>query len=104
MIAGGRKERVTFMRKEKSRTSSGSIKESYIPYKTLSAEISYKTSTEREIVSQTTALNVVKLKLRYRRDIDETMFVKLFDEMYNIRYIEHNKRVDTFITAERGKQ
>ena len=103
-IAGGRKERVTFYKKETSRTASGSVKESYVPYKTLSGDITYRTSTEREIMSQTVALNVIKIKVRYRTDIVETMYVKHNDDMYDVRYIEHNKRLDTFITAERGKQ
>jgi len=104
MIAGGRKERVGIYKLVKEKTSSGSVKNTYVLLKTLSAEISFKTTTEKEINSQVVPLNKIKFKFRFRRDLDETMMIKLWGDMYNIRYIEHNKRIDTFITGERGKQ
>ena len=103
MIAGGRKERIKILKRIKSRTASGSVKESYQLYKQLEAEISYKTSREKEINKQLTALNIIKIKIRFRTDLDETMIVELWNDLYDIRYIEHNKRIDTFITAERAK-
>ena len=102
-IAGGQKERINILRLVKTRTASGSIEETYILFKKLSADIGYKTSREQEINNQLTALNIIKIKIRYRTDLDETMVVELAGEKYDIRYIEHNKRADTFITAERAK-
>ena len=103
MIAGSRKERINILQLVKTRTASGSINETYIQFKKLSAEISYKTTSEKEVSSQLVASNIIKFKIRYRRDIDETMLVEFFGDNYDIRYIEHNKRIDTFITGERHK-
>lgn len=103
MIAGGQKERLKFYKRIKVRTSSGSVVENCEFYKTLSAEISYKTSREKEINQQLTAINIIKAKIRFRTDLDETMYFEFWGGKYDIRYIEHNKRIDTFITAERGK-
>jgi SPP1 family predicted phage head-tail adaptor len=59
---------------------------------------------EKDITSQITALKKCKFKIRYDRSIDETMYVRYYDELYNIRSIDHVGRADTILVAERAKE
>lgn len=75
-----------------------------IPVKTTKAKVIYKTGREKEINIQLTAVRVLKFKIRYDRSLDEKMVVRYYDEIYDIRSIEHHLRTDTYIVAERGKE
>lgn len=68
------------------------------------AKVVFKTGREKEINNQLTALRVLKFKIRYTRSLDEKMVIRYYDEIYDIRSIEHHERTDTYIVAERGKE
>lgn len=104
MIANELHEKVVILKKVITKNDFGEPVDTWEEYKTLKARIGYKTSTEKEINNQLTALRVIKIKIRFNRNVDETMRIRFWDDDYDIRYIEHHRRTDTFITAERGKQ
>lgn len=103
MLASTLDEYVTFYKKTTVRDDFGEAKETFTPYKKVKAKITYKTTTEKEVNQQLTALRIIKIQIRFRLDIDETMQIELWGDRFDIRYIEHLKRTSTFITAERGK-
>jgi len=96
-------EFIEFLKKEETVNEFGEVEFVYQPYKKVKARVQYRTTREKEINSQLTALRVIKFKIRFRRDVDETMVIRFWGDLYDIRAIEHVGRKATFVMAERGK-
>lgn len=77
----------------------------YTLYKKAAVKVTYRTGREKEIHEKLTALRVLKFKARLDRNIKETMVIRYYDEIYDIRSIDHDrKHRDTYMVAERGTE
>lgn len=99
------KERIDILERDTERNRFGESESlGYKLVKTTAAEEMYISGKEKTENDQLTAIRKVKFRIRYFRGVDETMLIRYYDEIYDIRAINHHKRKDTFIYAERGKE
>jgi SPP1 family predicted phage head-tail adaptor len=103
MIASELTEWIQIKKRTKAKNEFGIVEEVFTTYKTTKAKVNYRTSRENDVNNQLLPNTVIQFKIRYNTDIDETMLVYFMDKLYDIRAIEHNLRLDTFITVERSK-
>lgn len=104
MITHELTESIEIYKRVLSKNEYGENIETFVIYKSLKAKLVFKGGNENTIHNQLTPVLNVRFKIRYRRDIDETMFIKYRNDMYDIRYIEPIKRKDLYIDAERSKK
>ena len=102
MLAGNLNRKITINRKVETRDSFGASKKTLEPFKTLKAQVIYKSGYEAEFSDQLKAINTIMFVVRYTKEIDETMVIDYEGQLYDIRFISHDGRTSTTMQAERS--
>jgi len=106
MLASELRIRITLKRRVSSRSESGSVVDGWENYRTVRA--GYKSQGGNEVLNseQVVAVQNVRFKIRFDKNIQEDWIVEYAGQEYNIKFIEHAGDVGfdtTYLHCERER-
>ena len=102
-MSGTLRESVKLYSIDRTVNSLGEPVKSNVFVKNIRVSVKYDNGTEKESDSQLMVQQVLTFSMRYDPTITETMVIEYLGKLYDIRFISHLLRVETYIKATKQK-